>query len=168
MAGGKVWVVPVMAIVADRRGRSCRQTPRMLIPVRRRTSRETARAANTVVRCCLDGVFRAVEDGPGNQVGLAHPERPLMSALNRRVALRPARPRGLPSLRQAMIAEAHRKDDRANADGGRVLSGRSLVAPPRSCGSEAGAPQWTVLGSSRAPQAEASSWIFGGVRRGQN
>src|SRR5674476_1129966 len=51
MAGGKVWVAPLISMVAERRGRSWRTTLRMARPVRFWVSRATARAVNTMVRC---------------------------------------------------------------------------------------------------------------------
>src|SRR5665648_422108 len=51
MAGGKVWVAPLISMVAERRGRSWRTTLRIARPVRFWVSRATARAVNTMVRC---------------------------------------------------------------------------------------------------------------------
>jgi len=73
MAGGKVWVAPLISMVAERRGRSWRTTLRMARPVRFWVSRATARAVNTgQVR--FDRVSGPVEHGSGGQVGLADPE----------------------------------------------------------------------------------------------
>ena len=47
----EVSVVPLIAMVAQRSGRSCLMTLRMANPVRVCTCRETVRAVNTIVRC---------------------------------------------------------------------------------------------------------------------
>lgn len=49
MAGGKVWVVPLIAMVALRRGRSCLTTWAMDTPVRDWIAWETAKAVEYFV-----------------------------------------------------------------------------------------------------------------------
>jgi len=48
--GGKVWTLPLMAMVADRSGRSSRQTLRLVRPVWFWISRDTAKAVKTLRR----------------------------------------------------------------------------------------------------------------------
>ena len=58
--GGKIWLVALIAMVAERSGRSWRTTLRMVKPVRFWTSRDTARAVKTMVRCAsIASRFRA-------------------------------------------------------------------------------------------------------------
>ena len=54
--GAKVWVAALIAMVAERSGRSCRMTLRMDSPVRAWTSRARASAVNTMVRCASMGL----------------------------------------------------------------------------------------------------------------
>ena len=51
IAGGNSWMTPLIAMLAERRGRSCRRTRRMVRPLRFCTVREIARAVKTMVRC---------------------------------------------------------------------------------------------------------------------
>ena len=51
ISGGKVWLVPLMAMVALRSGRSCLTTLAMARPVLSWMACATARAVNTMVRC---------------------------------------------------------------------------------------------------------------------
>ena len=50
MAGGMVCSAPLLSMVAERSGRSCRVRLRIARPLRCWTSRETARTVNTMVR----------------------------------------------------------------------------------------------------------------------
>ena len=67
ISGGKVSVVPLMTMVADRSGRSCLMTLAMARPVRSWMQCATARAVNTMVRCASIGVAGAVEHRPGRR-----------------------------------------------------------------------------------------------------
>jgi hypothetical protein len=67
MAGGKVCSVPLIAMAAERSGRSCRMRLRIASPVRFWTSRLTASAANTkepvaVLSAELQSVHRDVSE----------------------------------------------------------------------------------------------------------
>lgn len=51
ISGGSVWTVPLIWMVAERRGLRVRRTRRIDSPVRSCTVRERATAVNTIVRC---------------------------------------------------------------------------------------------------------------------
>ena len=72
---GTSGLVALMAMVAERSGRSWRTTLRMARPVRCWTSRERARAVKTMVRCASIASRSWGKRGRARKVGLGHPER---------------------------------------------------------------------------------------------
>src|SRR5665647_1466825 len=74
--GSAVRVRAPMAMVTVRRGRRVRTSFLIVTSVASWRWRATARAANTTGQVRLDRVGLVVEDGPGPQVGLGHPEGP--------------------------------------------------------------------------------------------